>query len=154
MRLSLQTDFALRTLMYLAAKREPASVDEIADAYGVSRHHLMKVARRLQELGHIRARRGRGGGVTLARPPSEINVGDVVRKMETLCGFVDCFAPDGGTCPIAGMCGLQGALRLALDDFLKRLDGYCLQDILPRAPRFADGLGIDTLFAGKPAALT
>ena len=61
MRLNLQTDYALRTLMMLAIQGGQISVDEIANAYGISRHHLMKVAGKLAELGYVAARRGRGG---------------------------------------------------------------------------------------------
>jgi Rrf2 family nitric oxide-sensitive transcriptional repressor len=60
--------------------------------------------------------------------------------METLSGFVECFTPETNTCPIAGACGLQGALSLAVGDFLKRLDGYSLQDLVPDRNRFEEKL--------------
>jgi len=142
MRLNLQTDFALRVLMFLAAKEQQASIEEIADAYGISRNHLTKVARQLAEMKLISARRGRGGGIELARPPEQINVGQVVREMESLGGFVECFDHKTNTCAVAGVCGLQGALRLALDDFLARLDGYTIADLLPRPDRFARALAV------------
>jgi Rrf2 family nitric oxide-sensitive transcriptional repressor len=136
MRLSLHTDYALRVLMYLATTDELASVDRIADAFGISRNHLMKVAKHLADGGYIEAKRGRGGGLALAMPKSEISVGQVVRSMESLSGFVECFTPETNKCPIAGACGLQGALGLAVGDFLKRLDGYSLQDLVPDRNRF------------------
>ncbi|MBJ7441049.1 MAG: Rrf2 family transcriptional regulator [Sphingopyxis sp.] len=137
MRLNLQTDYALRTLMMLAAQGSQISVDEIADAYGISRHHLMKVAGKLAELGYVVARRGRGGGLTLARPAQDINVGSVVRDIEAFDGFVECFDPKTSSCAVAGICGLQGALSLALGDFLTRLDGYSLADLVPNRQLFA-----------------
>ncbi len=137
MRLNLQTDYALRTLMMLATQGGQISVDEIADAYGISRHHLMKVAGKLAELGYVVARRGRGGGLTLARPATEINVGSVVRDIEAFDGFVECFDPKTNSCAVAGVCGLQGALALALGDFLTRLDGYSLADLIPNRQLFA-----------------
>ncbi|WP_341711793.1 Rrf2 family transcriptional regulator [Erythrobacter sp.] len=140
MRLNLQTDFALRVLMFLAARKQRASVEEIADAYGISRNHLTKVAGQLAEMGLVTTRRGRGGGIELAREPETISVGAVVREMESLAGFVECFERDSNTCPVAGACGLQGALRLALDDFLLRLDGYTVADMIPRPDRFAKAL--------------
>lgn len=136
MRLSLHTDYALRVLMFLAAEERQASVDEIARAYGISHNHLVKVARRLGELGLIDARRGRGGGISLAQAPDAINVGRVVRQMESLGGFVECFDAVENGCPVAGVCGLQGALALALGDFLKRLDGYVLSDLVPNKTAF------------------
>lgn len=74
MRLSLHTDYALRVLMYLATTDELASVDRIADAFGISRNHLMKVAKHLADGGYIEAKRGRGGGLALAMPKREISV--------------------------------------------------------------------------------
>lgn len=136
MRLNLHTDYALRMLMYLAAEGRQASVDTIADAFGISRHHLMKVAQQLAGLGYVEARRGRGGGLTLARKPQDVVVGDVVRSLESTGGFVECFAPHTNTCRIVGGCGLQGALQLALGDFMARLDRYTLADLVPDRHRF------------------
>ena len=136
MRLNLQTDYALRLLMFLAAEGRQASVDSIAEAFGVSRHHLMKVAQQLAALGYVEARRGRGGGLVLAREPATIVVGEVVRALESTGQFVECFDAGTNTCRIRGGCGLQGALRLALGDFMARLDRYTLADLVPDRPRF------------------
>lgn len=142
MRLNLHTDYALRLLMYLATVGRQAAVDEVADAFGISRHHLMKVAQDLAALGHVEARRGRGGGLSLARSPGEIVVGQVVRALESTSGFAECFDPQTKTCRIAGACGLQGALNLALGDFLARLDRYTLADLVPDRRRFERLLGL------------
>ncbi|RDV07538.1 Rrf2 family transcriptional regulator [Sphingorhabdus pulchriflava] len=136
MRLNLHTDYALRILMYLASKGGQASVDEIAGAYGISRNHLMKVARSLVELQLIEARRGRGGGFALAASADAINVGYVVRRLESLEGFVECFDRTSNSCPVAGACGLQGALNGAVAAFLDKLDEYRLSDLLPDRNRF------------------
>lgn len=143
MRLNLQTDYALRMLMYLAGAEKIASVDEIADSYGVSRHHLMKVAQQLAALGYVEARRGRGGGLTLSRPASEMNVGQLVRAIEPTSGLVECFNPASNECRITAACGLQGMLRQALEDFLKRLDRYSVADLVPNRARFAALLADD-----------
>lgn len=134
MRLTLQTDYALRMLMYLAANEGRASAETMAERYAISRNHLVKVAAKLAELGFVITRRGRGGGLSLARPPADINVGAVVRAMESLGGFVECFDPLTNTCPLAGHCGLQGALNLALGDFLNRLDQFTLADFAKGRP--------------------
>lgn len=130
MRLSLHTDYALRVLMYLAARERQASVGEIARAYGISHHHLVKVAQRLADIGLVTSRRGRGGGIALARSPDGVNVGAVVRELESLSGFVECFDPDRNTCPVIGVCGLQRALSGAVAAFLDHLDGYRLSDLV------------------------
>lgn len=140
MHLSLQTDYALRILMALGASGEQMSVEEISRRYNVSRNHLAKVAHRLQTLGVVKATRGRGGGLSLARSPDEINVGEVVRAMENLSNFVECMQASTNGCPVVGACGLQGALTKAVQDFLRRLDQYRLSDLTPNKQRFTQML--------------
>lgn len=140
MRLNLHTDYALRLLMFLAVKQQQASVDEIATAYGISRNHLMKVGQRLTELGYVEARRGRGGGLTLAHSPESINVGKLVRLVESTGVFVECFDPQTNQCRVTGVCGLQGALSLALGDFMARLDRYTVADLVPAPSKFQERL--------------
>ena len=131
MQLSLHTDYALRILMALAASEEQLSVDWIARHYGISRNHLAKVAQGLQNEGLVHTFRGRGGGMRLARPPSEVNVGAVVRRFEALDSFVACM-PGGPGCVINGACGLKPALAGAIKAFLAHLDQYSLADIVGR----------------------
>tara|TARA_R110000822_G_scaffold103392_2_gene230001 strand:- start:110 stop:508 length:399 start_codon:yes stop_codon:yes gene_type:complete len=115
-------------LMALAAKDEVVSIDWMADHYDISRNHLAKVAQDLVAAGYVVSLRGRGGGLRLARPPAEINVGDVVRSMENLTGFVACM---GGKekCVIDGACGLKPALAGAIEAFLTHLDQFDLAQI-------------------------
>jgi len=135
MQLNLQTDFALRVLMALAAGDRQLSVEEIARRYGISRNHLAKVAQKLQAEGFVVTFRGRGGGMRLARPARDIVVGDVVRRFENLDSFVGCFA--GGTgCAVDGLCSLKPALGGALEAFLEHLDGYRLSDLVPDRAAF------------------
>src|SRR5581483_11840724 len=95
-----------------------ASVEEISRAYGISRHHLVKVVQSLTDLGLVEGQRGRGGGLSLARDPSEINIGGLVRRTEPHFDLVECFDPSANTCPIAPACGLKGALARAQQAFL------------------------------------
>lgn len=131
MQLSLQTDYALRILMTLAASDEQLSVDWIARHYGISRNHLAKVAQGLQAEGYVTTYRGRGGGMRLAKEPDSINVGDVVRVFENLGGFVSCMNGGPG-CAINGACGLKSVIGGALSAFLKHLDSCTLSDIIPK----------------------
>ncbi len=128
MQLNLKTDFALRMLMTLAARDELVSVDWIATHHGVSRNHMAKVAQDLSGAGYIETVRGRGGGVRLAKPAKAINVGDVVRRLETTHSFVACMG-DTSSCAIDGVCGLKSVLGGALSAFLAHLDQFTLADI-------------------------
>lgn len=125
MRLTLYTDYALRMLMHLAAHDDRlCSISEIAEAFGVSRNHLMKVANDLGRAGYVSPVRGRMGGLRLARAAEQINLGEIIRHTEDGLALVDCAA-----CIIAPACGLTGALNTALGAFLTVLDGYTLADI-------------------------
>jgi Rrf2 family nitric oxide-sensitive transcriptional repressor len=127
------SDYSLRLVIYLACHTEQlVSADEVSRAYGISRHHLVKVAQTLTELGVVEAHRGRGGGMRLAKSPSEINVGWLVRQTEPHFNLVECFDPGTSTCPIAPACGLKGALLRAQRAFLSVLDEYRLEQFLAR----------------------
>ena len=135
MQLTQFSDYALRILLYLGThppqpgERLPALAD-IGRAYKISYNHLSKVAQQLAALGFIDAIRGRTGGVRLARPPEEINLGAVVRATESHWNLVECFDRTTNTCPIAPVCGLTRVLVEARDEFLHVLDRYTLADVL------------------------
>lgn len=133
MRLTQWTDYALRVLMYCAAHqdREAApTIAEIAEAYGISRSHLMKVVMALSAKGWLATTRGRGGGLRLVLPPAEIVVGEVVRQMEEDFTLVECFNPQGSNCRIDGRCRLKGVLWDALQAYMQVLDGVRLADLV------------------------
>ncbi|MGH6818905.1 MAG: RrF2 family transcriptional regulator [Methylovirgula sp.] len=130
MRLTHYTDYSLRVLIYLGLRPERlSSIREIAVAYGISESHLMKVAHALGKGGYVATLRGRGGGLKLAKSPSEIGVGEVVRHTEDDVALADCFVP-GPECRIDGPCRLQHLLREALQAFFAVLDQYTLADLL------------------------
>jgi Rrf2 family nitric oxide-sensitive transcriptional repressor len=133
MQLTRYSDFSLRVLMYLAVRSERlATIDEIAEAYGISRAHLMKVVHQLGRAGFLETTRGRGGGVQLARAPEEIGVGEVVRFTEGRMDLVECFDPATSHCRIEPACGLRGVLEEALEAFLGALDRHTLADLISR----------------------
>ena len=131
MRLTDYTDYCLRTLMYLAAHRgKLVTIQEIADAYGISKSHLMKVAHQLGQAGLVETVRGRGGGLRLGRAPEDINVGAVVRGTEPDFAMVECFGRRDGDCALSADCGLKDVLRRATDAYLDVLAGVTLADLM------------------------
>ena len=130
MRLSLFSDYSLRVLMYAALSEGPFRLDEVTDAYGVSRNHLAKVIPVLSQLGFLETRRGRRGGIELARAAGEIRLGQVIRQTEAQEGLAECFDAETSTCRIAGCCRLKGALVAALKAFYETLDEYTLEDLV------------------------
>ena len=136
MRLSVQTDYALRTLMYLAAHDGHHSISEIAGQYGISKNHLMKVAQRLAAEGFVDSVRGRSGGLLLNQPAETINVGNVVRTFEEYGAFVECFDATSGGCVVTPVCGLRHVLADGIEAFLQYLDGFTIADLVGDKARF------------------
>ena len=131
MQLTRFTDYALRVLIYLAAKQDRLStISEIAASYGISQNHLMKVVNRLATIGYIGTVRGKGGGMRLSRAAHLINIGEVVRDCEDNMDIVECFNPQTRTCPLLPSCVLKSALSAAKKNFLAALDAYSLQDLV------------------------
>lgn len=130
MKLSLFSDYSLRVLMYAALKDGVFQLDEVTEAYGISRHHLGKVVHNLSLLGYLHTRRGRGGGIQLGRAPEEIQIGKLVRETESDPGLVECFDAATNTCRLNGSCLLKGALAEAMNAFYENLDRFTLQDLV------------------------
>jgi Rrf2 family nitric oxide-sensitive transcriptional repressor len=132
--LTLHADYSLRVLLYLAARRDRlVSTQEVSEAYGISKNHLVRVVQVLGRHGFVEVRPGRAGGLALAREPSEISVGQVVRAAEPDFHLVECFDKEKNTCPIAPACGLKGMLYEAREAFLAVLDKYTLADTVGRS---------------------
>lgn len=135
MRLTLWTDYALRTLMYVGVNDDRlATIAEISAAFGVSKAHLMKVVNKLARCGYLETVRARNGGIKLGRPPAAIGIGAVIRDTEEELAVMGCLS-DRDFCPLDGCCVLKRALGEASLTFLGTLDRYTLADLL--APRAA-----------------
>jgi len=131
MQLNRFTDYAFRVLIYTAVHRDERCTSEaIATAFGISRHHLVKVVNELQHLGYLETSRGRTGGFRLARAPARIRLGDVVRGTEGTLAVVECFDQKVNMCPLTRACGLKGVLGEAFEAFFAVLDRYSLADLV------------------------
>ena len=132
MQLTLHADYAFRVLLYLGSQPEGrvVSTEEISAGYGISRNHLVRVVQTLNDRGYVNVSPGRSGGVSLARDPESIRLGDVMRAAETNLRVVECFDPKTNTCPIIRGCQLKPVLAEALNAFMSVLDRYTLADLL------------------------
>ncbi len=130
MRLTQFTDYSLRVALYLAENPGRAcSVREIAEWFGISRDHLVKVAHNLARLGFIVSAKGRGGGLRLARPAADITLAELVKATEADFHTVECFDVARNTCRIARGCRLKHVLGDATRAFLTALEGKTLASV-------------------------
>ncbi len=131
MRVALQTDYALRTLLFLATRTGRTTVLDVAEFFGISAHHVGKVVHQLGRLGYVRNRRGPGGGIELARPAAEITVGRVVLDFEGNTHLLECVGTPG-VCAIQPGCTLRVVLAEAERIQMDYLNGVTLEGLLPR----------------------
>lgn len=132
MRLALYTDYALRTLLFLATRPGRASVGQVAEFYGISRDHVAKVVHQLARLGYVRSTRGVGGGIELGRPPDQIHLGDCILALEGNMHLLECVAVPN-VCVIQPTCRLKHVLAEAERIQVDYLRSVRLSDLLPGA---------------------
>jgi len=142
MRLTLNTDYAIRLLMLLAAEPgEMRTIAGVAQRHRISRHQLVKVTQSLVHAGILHGQRGRGGGLSLARAPAQIGLGDVLRATEDGFALAECFEEErvgqACKCRIASACGLQSPLAEAMKAFFATLDRYSIADLVSHPKRTA-----------------
>ncbi|KAB0570502.1 iron-responsive transcriptional regulator RirA [Brucella pituitosa] len=153
MRLTRQTNYAIRMLMYCAANDGKLSrVPEIARAYGVSELFLFKILQPLVEHSLVETVRGRNGGVRLGRAAKDISLFDVIRVTEENFAMAECFENDATECPLVDSCGLNSALREALNAFFGVLMKYSIADLVKARPNVRALLGIDEVEVERVAS--
>lgn len=157
MRLTNYSDYALRSLMYLAIKPEPqllANISDIANSYNISKSHLTKIVHQLGQLGYIESVRGKNGGIRLAYAPKDINLGVLIKQIEPDFNLVECFTTPMSSddrnphstglpitlineeinksigCVITPVCQLKSVFFEALTAFITVLERYTLADII------------------------
>jgi Rrf2 family transcriptional regulator, iron-responsive regulator len=128
-RLTRQTNYAVRILMFCASNPGLSRVAQIAEFYAISEPFLFKILQALTKSGFIETVRGRSGGIRLAQPAENLMLGQVVRKVEENFDLVECFELGEDQCPLISSCGMSEALREALNAFFAVLDRYSIADL-------------------------
>lgn len=133
MQLNRFTDLGLRVLIYLTqpARSTPFTISEMAEELMVSHNHLVKVVHFMGKQGWVQTTRGKGGGISLARPASEYRMGEAIKMLEKNTQnqnqLVDCHTTP---CTLINICMLKPALDQALQVFFDYLDQYTLADMI------------------------
>ncbi len=146
MRLTKQTNYAVRILMYCAANSNTLSrIPEIAAAYDLSEAFLFKILKPIADNGYVESVRGRNGGIRLARPADQITLLDIVRITEDNFTMADCFDDGDTNCPLVNACTLNAAWNEALAAFFSVLENYTIADLVKPSPNINTLLGLDSL---------
>jgi len=113
--------YAIRAMGFLAQQdnKEPVLSSTIASEMNIPRNFLSKILNRLAQAGLILATRGRGGGVTLSRPKSDILLYEVVNLFMKVDDYKRCLL---GMNNCDGSCGLHHRWRIIAKQFEKMLN--------------------------------
>ena len=140
MRLTKQTSYALRILLHCALDPDAqVKAADIAKAYNITEFNVLKIIPLLVHGGFVKTTRGRRGGLRLARPASEIRIGDVVRLTEETHIQADCFGQLHEVCAILPAAPINRIFGTALDAFIEVLDRHTLQELVTARPRRQPG---------------
>jgi len=135
MRLTKQTSYALRILLHCALQPdEQVKAADVAKAYNITEFNVLKIIPLLVQGGFVKTTRGRRGGLRLARPASEIHLGDVVRLTEETHIQADCYGQLPEPCLIQTQAPINRLLDSAFDAFIDVLDQHTVQDLVAARP--------------------
>ena len=101
MRATKKAQYALRSIIFLAKKKEVSSLRSIADAEGISFDYLEKILSKLEKSNLVESKKGVTGGYLLAKNPKSINLKDVFDAVGEPISLVDCLKK---RCPLDSKC--------------------------------------------------
>jgi Rrf2 family nitric oxide-sensitive transcriptional repressor len=127
-------EYALRAAVHLASQAPAArTTDQIAAATLVPRAYLSKVLQSLARAGVVQSQRGLGGGMTLAKPPEELTILEVVNAVEPIQRIRTC--PLGLAAHGVHLCPLHSRLDRALATVEVALGNSTLAEVLAEPTR-------------------
>ena len=141
MRLSKRGEYGLRAMIYLARTIDPEKhypliqIKDISEHENIPLKYLEQILLTLKNAGLLQSKMGSSGGYYLAKSPSEINLGQIVRILDGPLAPVRCvsqMAYEPCDCPNEATCGLRmvmGDVRNAIADIL---DNTMLADVTER----------------------
>lgn len=134
MKLTTRSRYGTRMVLDIAqhCSDRPVRIQDIADRQGVSAKYLEKLIRKLKDVGYIKSKRGPSGGHTLARPASEILIGEVVHALEGDDSLVEC-RTGKKNCGRIEVCLTRRIWKEASDAMYDRLNSITLADLLADA---------------------
>ena len=134
LKFSLGTEYGLRALMELAARRDsgPVSAREIARTQSIPMRFLEHQLAALHRAGLIESQRGASGGYSLARIPDQIRIADAIEALEGPLAPMFCLQPHNDECAQTHQCGLQELWVRVESSVRDVLERTTLADIVTR----------------------
>lgn len=131
MHLSKFTDYSFRILIYLSNnKKELYTVDELSNNLNISENHIKKIVHSLAKEGYILSLKGRSGGIKLAKPPKDINLGDVLIFCEDFSKIIECKKNSINCTYNSEKCLIKNIVKSSTEKFIQEFKKYTLLDVI------------------------
>lgn len=129
MQITRQADYAVRAVLHLARTGEQrTATSAIAEEQRIPPSFLAKIISQLSIAGLLHTSRGARGGVTLARPPQEVTLLEVIEAIDGPIQLNECVG-DTSACAFDENCPLRPVWCEAQEDLVKRLKGTNFADM-------------------------
>ena len=141
--ISKKSKYALRALFELARRYEqgPVLIAQLAHSQRIPRKFLESILLELRNQGILGSKKGKGGGYFLARSPSSISVGEIIRTLDGPLAPVPCVSQTAyrtcEECEDEALCGIRAVMHDVRDATAQILDRESLTDILRREETLA-----------------
>lgn len=135
MKLSTKGKYGVRAVFEIARHygNGPISIKEISERQGISFSYLEQILHKLGKAGLIDSVRGPAGGYLLARQPSELTIGDIVRVLEGPIALSHCLEPgESAECYQADDCVARMVWAKVGAKIEEALDSISFDDLLQR----------------------
>lgn len=94
MQLNITTDYAIRTVLYLAIRGELTASSDISRAMNIPSHYILKVTNKLTKGGLIKCFRGVNGGFVIGKSVEDIYLYDIINIFEPTLKLNRCLEDD------------------------------------------------------------
>jgi len=135
MRITREGDYGIRSVLYLARQpyKKISFVHEISDDYKIPRSFLAKILQKLVKAKIVRSYRGVKGGFSLARPPKEVSVLEVLEAIEGKMSLNLC-VPDKKRCGFSKQCPTHFLWANVQNKVIEMLDRTSFDDLVRQKP--------------------
>lgn len=136
--LSKKAKYALKALLVLSRQPagKPVLISEIAEAEGIPKKFLELILLELKKNGMLQSKKGKGGGYFLARDPSLISFGQVIRVIDGPLAPLPCVSHTAymrcEECADETACGIRLVMKEVRDSTARILDGTSFTEVVQR----------------------
>lgn len=138
MKLSTRGEYASRAMLELSLHYDeaPLHIRDISAAQEIPPRFLEQILLSLKRNGYLRSKKGPHGGYYLAKPPSEINVAEVIRVMDGPLAPIDCVSVTAHEfCPRENFCGLKWLWKEVRDSIAEILENTSFEDLAQKTKK-------------------